>query len=126
MPYDSFGIDWGYEASKLLGPRGQYLGFRTVGFHGTPNPAPPPMLAPVGQYYVYPDGGLSNTASPGALGPFTKDEAAIKAAGMKLPLPSKPLFDAPGTTTPKTTVPNFITPYVKPTGYGAFGEKDVF
>lgn len=36
-------------------------------------------LAPSGQYYVYPDGGLSNLRGPGAIGPFPQGEAQQKA-----------------------------------------------
>lgn len=133
------GNQWfGYDAPVPI------LGFATPGGRPSGGSAMPPSLAPTGQYYVYPDGNLSNAPGPGATGPFSQEEAQNRASAMKTGqtyTPGQsvltPNIGAPPTADPiatsanavanaaKPTVPNFITPYQRPSGVGAYGESDV-
>lgn len=106
------------------------LGFHTQGFPATPG-VRLPVIAPAGQYYVYPDGGRSNVPGPGAMGPFSDEESLSKAAAI---MAAKPV---PTSTTQTTTQamdaatmaanPRMITPYMRSLsmGGGAYGESDI-
>ena len=106
----------------------------------------PAPLAPAGQFYVYPSGNLSNAPGPGAIGPFTEAEARNRASGIKVGAPANtsttftPISTIPGVSTDIASgqlqqqhltgatnppTPQFIQPYQRVTGAGAFGESDV-
>lgn len=103
-------------------------------------------------WYVYPDSGVSQWSGAGAEGPFTLEEAQKRQATIRSNLrttthsqisaPPPASTSVPSSTTgssppnitnaasqvaaaSKPVVPQFVTPYVKPSGPGAFGESDV-
>jgi hypothetical protein len=72
LNYNPFGGTGSGDVGFLLGSNDQFTGASYM-----------PELAPSGQYYVYPDGNMSNLKGPGAQGPYSQSEAQQKAFSIK-------------------------------------------